>query len=51
VAGTVLELTAEELAAADRYEVDDYRRVPVRLGSGLQAWVYLSAGAAQVSPG
>ena len=51
VAGTVLELTAEELAAADRYEVDDYRRVPVRLDSGLEAWVYLSAGAARVSSG
>jgi uridine kinase len=41
--GTVLDLTAEELAAADRYEVDDYRRFLVRLASGRQAWVYLSA--------
>ncbi|MCP2244078.1 gamma-glutamylcyclotransferase [Lentzea aerocolonigenes] len=40
--GTVLELTAEELAAADIYEVDDYRRALVRLGSGVDAWVYLA---------
>ncbi|MEU7476983.1 gamma-glutamylcyclotransferase [Lentzea sp. NPDC042327] len=39
--GTVLTVTAEELAAADVYEVDDYRRVLVALGSG-PAWVYLA---------
>lgn len=43
VGGTVLELTTEELAAADLYEVDDYRRFLVRLGSGADAWVYLSS--------
>ncbi|MET9229262.1 gamma-glutamylcyclotransferase [Lentzea sp. NPDC003310] len=43
VAGTVLEVTTAELAAADIYEVDDYRRSLVRLGSGLDAWVYLRA--------
>ncbi|MFD4675639.1 gamma-glutamylcyclotransferase [Lentzea sp. NPDC058450] len=42
VAGTVLEVTTAELAAADLYEVDDYRRALVRLGSGLDAWVYLA---------
>ncbi|WP_188136009.1 gamma-glutamylcyclotransferase [Lentzea indica] len=41
-AGTVLEVTTEELAAADIYEVDDYRRALVRLGSGVDAWVYLA---------
>ena len=40
-AGTVLEVTTAELAAADIYEVDDYRRALVRLGSGIEAWVYL----------
>jgi uridine kinase/gamma-glutamylcyclotransferase (GGCT)/AIG2-like uncharacterized protein YtfP len=50
VEGTVLELTAEELAAADRYEVEDYRRFEVRLGSGLEAWVYLSAEAGAAEP-
>jgi uridine kinase len=41
-AGTLLNITTEELAAADIYEVDDYRRALVRLGSGANAWVYLS---------
>ncbi|MEV6239259.1 gamma-glutamylcyclotransferase [Lentzea sp. NPDC051838] len=40
--GTVLEVTTVELAAADIYEVDDYRRALVRLGSGVEAWVYLA---------
>ena len=43
VAGTVFEITAEELAAADSYEVADYRRVMVRLKSGVEAWVYVKA--------
>lgn len=43
VAGTVFEITDAELAAADRYEVADYRRVSVRLKSGVQAWVYVRA--------
>jgi gamma-glutamylcyclotransferase (GGCT)/AIG2-like uncharacterized protein YtfP len=41
VVGTVFEITQEELEAADRYEVSDYRRVSVRLKSGVDAWVYL----------
>jgi hypothetical protein len=41
VAGMVFEITAEELAAADRYEVADYTRVNVTLKSGLRAWVYV----------
>ena len=43
VAGTVFEITAEELAAADRYEVADYKRIAVRLRSGTEAWVYVKA--------
>jgi gamma-glutamylcyclotransferase (GGCT)/AIG2-like uncharacterized protein YtfP len=42
VAGTVFEVTDEELAAADTYEVDDYRRELVWLASGVRAWVYVS---------
>ena len=42
VAGTVFEITAAELAAADDYEVDDYERVSVRLRSGLEAFVYIA---------
>ena len=41
--GTVFEITAQELAAADKYEVSDYKRVSVTLKSGLQAWVYVRA--------
>jgi len=41
-AGTVLTLTTAELAAADIYEVDDYRRTLVRLASGASTWVYLA---------
>lgn len=43
VAGTVFPITADELAAADRYEVADYTRVQVRLKSGRDAWVYVRA--------
>ncbi len=43
VPGCVFEITAQELAAADKYEVADYKRVSVRLKSGLQAWVYVRA--------
>ncbi|WP_394620340.1 gamma-glutamylcyclotransferase [Lentzea sp. JNUCC 0626] len=42
VVGTMLEVTTAELAAADLYEVDDYRRALVRLGSSVDAWVYLA---------
>ncbi|MEV0829563.1 gamma-glutamylcyclotransferase family protein [Nonomuraea rubra] len=40
VEGTALRLTPAELAAADAYEVGDYRRALVPLASGLKAWVY-----------
>jgi hypothetical protein len=43
VQGTVFEITAEELAAADRYEVSEYARISVTLKSGAQAWVYVRA--------
>ena len=43
VAGAVFRISAEELAAADRYEVADYQRVQVRLKSGRDAWVYVKA--------
>jgi hypothetical protein len=39
----VFEVTTAELAAADEYEVADYKRVSVRLKSGVQAWVYVRA--------
>lgn len=43
VPGTVFRLTPKELAQADAYEVDDYRRMAVTLASGLQAWMYVRA--------
>ncbi len=43
VSGMVFEITAEELAAADRYEVAEYKRVAANLASGLTAWVYVKA--------
>jgi gamma-glutamylcyclotransferase (GGCT)/AIG2-like uncharacterized protein YtfP len=43
VAGTVFEITADELAAADAYEVSDYKRVAAMLASGVIAWVYVKA--------
>lgn len=43
IAGMVFQITEQELAAADSYEVSDYKRVSVLLESGIQAWVYVSA--------
>ena len=43
IAGNVFAITEAELAAADEYEVDDYRRVLVQLASGRDAWVYVKA--------
>jgi gamma-glutamylcyclotransferase (GGCT)/AIG2-like uncharacterized protein YtfP len=44
VDGMVFEISETELAAADEYEVDDYRRIAVPLRSGATAWVYVFAG-------
>ena len=42
VPGTVFEVTAAELAAADVYEHQaSYRRIAVSLASGKEAWVYV----------
>lgn len=43
VEGSVFQITDAELAAADAYEVSDYKRVAVSLSSGLTAWVYVQA--------
>ena len=45
VEGVVFEVTPEELAAADDYEAEDYKRIKVKLRSGIQAWIYVSASA------
>lgn len=41
IAGTVFEITDEELAHSDAYEVNDYKRVKAILASGKKAWVYI----------
>jgi Gamma-glutamyl cyclotransferase, AIG2-like len=41
VSGVVFEITRQELAAADRYEVEQYTRVLATLKSGLKSWVYV----------
>ncbi|WP_047394540.1 gamma-glutamylcyclotransferase family protein [Chitinibacter sp. ZOR0017] len=43
VSGTVFEISDAELAHADRYEVDAYRRVAATLSTGGEAWVYVAA--------
>jgi hypothetical protein len=43
IPGKVFEITEAELAAADAYEVSDYKRILVRLKSGVDAWVYVEA--------
>jgi gamma-glutamylcyclotransferase (GGCT)/AIG2-like uncharacterized protein YtfP len=43
VPGTAFEVTDEELANADKYEVADYKRIAAPLASGRTAWVYIDA--------
>lgn len=41
IEGMVFDLSAQELAATDAYEVDSYARVEAVLESGRKAWVYV----------
>lgn len=41
VSGMVFKISLEELHQADKYEVADYKRIQIRLRSGLFAWVYV----------
>lgn len=43
VIGTVFDITYDELLATDAYEVADYKRIGVKLQSGINAWVYVKA--------
>ena len=45
----VFEITDDELARADEYEVREYSRITVELASGRQAWVYVDARVADPS--
>ena len=42
IAGSVLEVTEEELLIADKYESEDYKRVKALLESGKETWVYVA---------
>lgn len=49
VAGTVFEVTDDELAGADRFEAEFfYRRVAITLVSGKPAWAFVDAQSATV---
>ena len=40
IEGSVLNVTEEELRRADSYEPKEFKRMQVRLCSGIEAWVY-----------
>jgi len=42
ISGVVFKISLEELEQADKYEVPDYKRIQVKLLSGISAWVYVS---------
>jgi gamma-glutamylcyclotransferase (GGCT)/AIG2-like uncharacterized protein YtfP len=43
IPGIVFEVTSAELARADEYEPEPYKRVKANLASGKTAWVYVDA--------
>ena len=43
VKGMVLEMTDRELAVADEYEPEEYKRISTVLASGQEVWVYTDA--------
>ncbi|MEM6685037.1 MAG: gamma-glutamylcyclotransferase family protein [Bacteroidota bacterium] len=43
ISGTLYEITSEELAQADQYEVSDYKRVEATFQSGKKGWIYVKA--------
>lgn len=43
VEGLVFDVSKAELERADEYEVKDYKRIQVKLASGISAWVYVHA--------
>lgn len=42
VEGVVFDISEEELRRADDYEVSEYKRIKVKLSSGISAWVYVN---------
>lgn len=43
VDGVIFDITDDELAEADRYEVDAYKRIQAYFASGAMAWIYADA--------
>ncbi|HEY0105073.1 MAG TPA: gamma-glutamylcyclotransferase family protein [Rhizomicrobium sp.] len=43
IEGTLFHISAADLACADAYESAEYKRIRVRLRSGVDAWVYVRA--------
>lgn len=43
IVGKVFEISESELALCDSYEVENYKRVKLKLESGKSAWVYVEA--------
>lgn len=43
VDGVIFDITDNELAQADSYEVDDYARIEGKFASGATAWIYADA--------
>ncbi|OXA93111.1 gamma-glutamylcyclotransferase family protein [Flavobacterium hercynium] len=41
--GVVFNVTTEDLAKVDLFESNAYRRVSVKLNSGITAWVYMES--------
>ncbi len=41
VEGVLFEVTGDEILQADRYEVDDYKRVEVTFKSGKKGYIYI----------
>lgn len=46
VDGAIVVLSDVELANADKYEVDDYKRVEAKTQDGQQVWAYVAASSA-----
>lgn len=45
IPGRVFRITADELAAADIYEAEEYRRIRTTTAAGAEVWVYVAADA------
>ena len=43
VKGVLFDINNEELIKADSYEVEEYKRIKVKLDSGEKGWVYIKS--------